>query len=60
MTAKMVAEVMGKQFIAVGIKGCNTSYSGPADKFSGYCENRQVVEIIAPKRESSATIIYVA
>ena len=60
MTAKDIAKVMGKQFIAVGVKGQNISYSGSADKFSWWLENREVVDIIAPKNEYNATIIYVA
>lgn len=58
MTAKELTNVMGDSFIAVGIEGKNISYSGAADKFKGYLENRQVVKVIPADSKSSATIIY--
>ena len=59
MTAKDLAKVMGEQFIAVGIKGKDVSYSGRASQFKSWLENREVTEVFAPKDKYSATVIYV-
>ena len=60
MTARDVANVMGNQFIAVGrISDKGIGYSGAANNFYWYGADLEVVKIVAPKDENSATIIYV-
>ena len=60
MTAKDVANVMGDQFISVGrISDKRIGYSGAANKLNWYGADLEVVKIVAPNDENSATIIYV-
>ena len=56
MTVKDIAKVMGNQFIAIKTKG-EIKWCGGANNFDGWLEDLEVVEIIAPKRETSATVI---
>ena len=56
MTVKELAQVMGKQFIAVEVDG-KITYSGNASALYTYTARREVKEIIVPKNEYQATII---